>query len=69
MIFGGASGAFLGGRAGHRSRMRRLAGPGRLPSMSRYVPLIGPYRKNPPFGVTSFPLVPTFRMRLLYSVL
>ena len=69
VIFSGVSGALLGGRAGYRSRIRRLAGPGRLPSISRYVPLIGPYRKNPPLGVTSFPFVPIFRMRLLYSVL
>ena len=69
VIFGGASGVLFGGRAGYRSRIRRLAGPGRLPSMRRYVPLTGPYRKNPPFGVTSFPSVPIFRIRLLYSVL
>ncbi len=69
VIFGGASGALFDGRAGCRSRIRRLAGPGRLPSMSRYVPLTGPYRKKPPFGVTSFPSAPILRMRLLYSVL
>ena len=32
MIFGGASVVIFEGRAGYRSRMRRLAGPGKLPS-------------------------------------
>lgn len=68
MIFGGASGMRLGGLAGALSRIRRFVGPGTLPFTSVYVPLTGPYRRNPPAGVMSVPSVPILRTRLLYSM-
>jgi hypothetical protein len=68
VICGGCSAICFGGRAGVRRRIVRFSGPGMLPSMRMYGLLMLPYRRKVPFGVTSLPSLPIFKMRLLYSM-
>src|SRR5207302_5605643 len=55
--------------AGYRRATSLLVGPGIVPRRTVYSVLTGPYRRNPPLGVTSAPLFPIFKICLLCSVL
>src|SRR4030065_1132549 len=66
---GGSSANPLGGRAGYRILIARFSVPAMLPATRTYEPFTSPYLRKPPFGVTSFPSLPIFNIRLLNSVL